>query len=116
MKKESTVYLLHIVESVDSIEKHIKGMTEEQFYDSEVVRGFVERKLEIIGEATKNIPDAFKKQYPGIPWPKMAAIRNVLIHEYDDVDSTVVWDTIRQHLPPLKKQIEEILEQEAVKK
>jgi uncharacterized protein with HEPN domain len=112
MKKEPTVYLLHISEAIESLEKNIEGMTEKQFYASEVVRGFVERKLEIIGEATKRIPEEFKNQYPDIPWAEMAATRNILIHEYEDVDSAIVWDTVTQHLLPLKKQIEEILKKE----
>jgi uncharacterized protein with HEPN domain len=109
MKQGADVYLLHIIEAIESIEKQIHGLTEEQFYSSEVIRGFVERKLEVIGEATKRISEEFKNQYPSIPWNEMAAMRNVLIHEYDDVDTTIVWDTVTQHLLPLKKQIAELL-------
>jgi uncharacterized protein with HEPN domain len=109
MRQGSDVYLLHIIEAIESIEKQIRGLTEQQFYDSEVIRGFVERKLEIIGEATKRISDEFKNQYPNIPWNEIAAMRNVLIHEYDDVDNVIVWDTVTQHLLPLKNQIKELL-------
>ena len=106
MRQESDVYLHHIIEAIESIEKQIRGMTEEQFYDSEVIRRFVERKLEIIGEASKRISEEFKNQYPKVPWEKMAGIRNVIIHEYEDIDTAIIWDTITQHLPSLKKQIE----------
>jgi len=76
------------------------------------MQGFVERKLEIIGEATKRISNEFKQRYPDIPWQEMSAMRNILIHEYDDVDSPVVWDTATQHLLPLKKQIKQLLQKE----
>lgn len=109
MKKDQEVYLLHIIEAIESIEKQVQGLTEEQFYDSELIRGFVERKLEIIGEAAKRISEEFKDHYPHIPWTEMAGMRNILIHEYDDVDNTIVWDTVTQHLLPLKKQLEKIL-------
>jgi uncharacterized protein with HEPN domain len=114
MKKGLQVYLLHIVEAVRSIEDNLRGVTEKEFYASEVLRGFVERKLEIIGEATKRIPDEFKKHHPAIPWKDMAGMRDILIHEYEDVDSPIVWDTATQHLLPLKKQIEQLLQTENV--
>jgi len=90
MRKELHVYLLHIVEAIESIGKNLQGITEKQFYASEVMQAFVERKLEIIGEATKRIPDEFKQSHTDIPWQEMSAMRNILIHEYDDVDSPIV--------------------------
>jgi uncharacterized protein with HEPN domain len=112
MKKGPHVYLLHIVEAIESVEINLRGVTEKQFYASEVMQGFVERKLEILGEATKRISDEFKQRYPDIPWQEMSAMRNILIHEYDDVDSPIVWDTATQHLLPLKKQIRQLLQKE----
>ena len=109
MKKDPKVYLLHIAEAIDAIEHNIQSLTEQQFYDNEVVQGFVERILEIIGEATKRIPDELKKQYPSIPWADMAGMRDVLIHEYEDVDSIIVWDTVTQHLLPVKNDLKKIL-------
>lgn len=115
MKKQLYVYLLHILEAIESIERNVHGMTEKQYYASELVRGFVERKFEIIGEATKRIPEDIKKEYPDIPWAKMAAMRNVLIHEYEDIDSTVVWDTLTKQLLPLKRQMQKIFDNMSVK-
>jgi len=112
MRKDPHVYLLHIAEAIESIENNLRGVTEERFYASEVMQGFIERKLEIIGEATKRISDEFKQRYPDIPWQEMSAMRNILIHEYDDVDSPIVWDTATQHLLPLKKQINQLLQNE----
>jgi len=75
----------------------------------QVLQGFAERKLEIIGEATKRIDEDIKKQYPEIPWKDMAGMRDILIHQYTEVDEDIVWKTTTQKIPPLKKQIEKIL-------
>jgi uncharacterized protein with HEPN domain len=74
-----------------------------------VIQGFVERKFMIIGEATKHIPEEFKTQHSKLPWKQMAAMRNILIHEYEDVDIAIIWDTATQYLVPLKSQLQELL-------
>jgi uncharacterized protein with HEPN domain len=116
MIKKPILYLTHILQAIQSIEKNLNGATREQFDASEMMEGFVERKLEIIGEATKNIPDAFKKQYPDIPWKDMAGMRDILIHQYIDVDDDIVWKTATERIPPLKKHIEKILQKETIEK
>ena len=66
------------------------------------------RCLEVIGEATKNIPNSFRKKYPEIPWKKIAGFRDVLIHEYFGVKIDRVWNVIKKDLPDLKKKIIDI--------
>ncbi|MBA3723985.1 MAG: DUF86 domain-containing protein [Candidatus Levybacteria bacterium] len=109
MTKNPLLYITHIFNAINSIQTQTEGITKEQFEDSELIQGFVERKLEIIGEATKRIPDDFKKNYPNIPWKEMAGMRDILIHQYTEVDDDIVWKTISQKIPPLKKRIETIL-------
>ena len=72
----------------------------------------VVRKLEIIGEATKNIPDKIKEKYPMLPWKEMAKIRDKLIHGYFSVDFEIVWKVIKEELPLLKPEIRKILQEE----
>ena len=64
MTKNPILYITHISEAITSIQTQIEGITKEKFKDSELLQGFVERKLEIIGEATKRIPDDFKQKHP----------------------------------------------------
>lgn len=109
MTKTPLLYITHIFDAIKSIQTQIEGITKEQFENSELIQGFVERKLEIIGEATKRIPDDFKKHHPNIPWKDMAGMRDILIHQYTEVDEDIVWKTITQKIPPLKKQIESIV-------
>jgi len=111
MTKTPLLYITHIFDAVKSIQTEMEGVTREAFDDSEVLQGFIERKLEIIGEATKRIPDDFKKQYSDVPWKDMAGMRDILIHQYTEVDDDIVWKTIIQKIPPLRKHIERILEE-----
>ncbi len=108
MTKNPILYITHISEAITSIQTQIEGITKEKFKDSELLQGFVERKLEIIGEATKRIPDDFKQKHPNIPWKEMAGMRDILIHQYTEVDEDIVWKTITQKIPSLKEQIETI--------
>lgn len=109
MMKTPLLYITHIFDAIKSIQTQMEGITKEQFEDSELLQGFVERKLEIIGEATKRIPDDFKKKYPNIPWKDMAGMRDILIHQYTEVDKDIVWKTIAQKIPSLKEHIESIM-------
>jgi uncharacterized protein with HEPN domain len=55
------------------------------------------------------MPDDFKQQYPNIPWKDMAGMRDILIHQYTEIDEDIVWKTIIQKIPPLREQIESII-------
>ena len=82
-------------------------MTLEQFFADEKTAFAVMRALEIIGEATKNIPQSIKENYPDIPWKEMAGIRDKLIHDYFGVDLEVVWNTATEDLFELKEKVDE---------
>lgn len=86
MKKNPKVFLEHILESIDLIEQYSKGVTQAQFFKSRPVQDAIIRRLEIIGEAVKNLPSSFRAQNEGIPWKQIAGMRDILIHEYFDVD------------------------------
>jgi len=67
------------------------------------------RRLEIIGEAVKNLPKDFTEAHVDVPWQDIAGMRDVLIHEYFGVDAELVWHTVEQDLPTLKKKLTELL-------
>lgn len=71
------------------------------------------RKFEIIGEATKQVPDVIRRKYPDIPWREMGRMRDKLIHFYFGVDLYIVWDTIKNRLPEVKILIKKIIEEES---
>jgi len=70
------------------------------------------RKFEIIGEATKKIPETMRKRHPKVPWKEMAGMRDRLIHFYFGVDNELVWETIKKRIPEVKLLINQILEKD----
>lgn len=111
MKREPIVFLTHILESIKLIELYLQNITEEYFYTSIEKQDLVVRRLEIIGEAVKNLPDEFRKKHSNIPWKRIAGIRDVVIHQYFGINYTVIWDTVVDALPVLKKQIELLMDE-----
>ena len=111
MKKNEKIFLAHVLESAEKIERFTKGISKEEFADSDLIQDGVARRLEIIGEATKNIPEDFKKMHPEIEWRKVAGTRDVLIHGYFGVDINLVWDITKNDIPVLKMKIQKILEE-----
>lgn len=109
MKKDPQVLFQHILESITWIAKDVSSLSEDEFYENVPIQDAVVRRLEIIGEAVRNLPNEIKDSNPSTPWLDIADMRNKLIHEYFDVDLELVWEVIKQDLPPLKKQIEELM-------
>ena len=103
MKRDVRLYIQDILECIDKIEEYTKEITQDDFYKNILVQDAVLRRLEIIGEAVKNIPQEFRAKYPNIPWKKMAGMRDVLIHAYFGVNLKRVWKVTRKDLVDLKK-------------
>ncbi len=109
MIKDPEVFLKHILESIDWIEKDIKGFSKEDFFQNVPIQDAVFRRLEIIGEAIRNLPEEFTKANPNAPWQDIMDTRNKLIHNYFGLDLDLVWGIVKNDIPPLKKQINEML-------
>jgi uncharacterized protein with HEPN domain len=106
---DHTVYLNDILERIRRIEQFTQGGREE-FEQSLLIQDAVIRSFEVIGEAVKHLSVAVKEQYPQIPWRQIAGFRDVLIHDYGDVDTDDVWQVIEEHLPALKQAVVSLLE------
>jgi uncharacterized protein with HEPN domain len=105
-------FLKHIKDEIDFVLKNTKSIDESAFLADETLTRAVIRSLEIIGEATKKIPDDYKAEHPEIEWRRIAGTRDVLIHNYFGVDWEIVWDIVQNKLPILGEQIEGLLEEE----
>jgi|SRR3989339_50652 len=103
MDKTPTVFLLHIKDAIEQIEKYVDGYSYQQFANDEKTQDAVIRQLEIIGEAATKLEENFKKGNSEIPWREISDFRNVLAHEYWDVDLEIVWQTIHEDLEVLKR-------------
>jgi len=111
-KRDPLVYLEDIHESLRVIQDYVKGMTEDEFEASLKTQDAVIRRLLIMGEAAARLPEAFKLKHPEVPWHKIVGMRNRLVHDYDEVKLSVLWDTIREDFPMLTAQLKEVLGKE----
>lgn len=111
MTKTPHIFLQHILESIELIEKRIKNVNYDVFTDDIDLQDMIFRRLEIIGEAVKNLPKEFREKYSDIDWQTPAGMRNALIHGYFQVDLEIVWDTIVNDPPPFKEKIKHLFEE-----
>jgi len=110
MKREYNLFIQDIKECIVQIDEFVGNMTLEEFKADEKTSSAVVRKLEIIGEATKNVPKEIRQNYKELPWSDMARMRDKIIHSYFVVDYEIVWKTIKERLPEIKPKIDAILE------
>ena len=115
MKKNPLIFLEHILTNIELIEKSIKNLLRKDFENNRDVIDATIRRIEIIGEAVKNLPSEFTKKYSNVEWKKIVGMRDKVIHHYFGIDLDTVWKTIKEDIPKLKKQIREILEKELIK-
>lgn len=111
MKKDSMVFLEHILGSITKIEEFTEGMFREDFLESVKTQDAVIRRLEILGEASKNLPAEFRENHPEVKWSDIMRTRDKLVHGYFGVDLNLAWDILENDLPVLKKKILKILEE-----
>lgn len=109
MPKDDLIYIEHIVERGEKILLFTKGMSENDFLNDEKTQSAVIREFEVIGEACKRVSENFRNKYPDIPWKLIAGMRDVLIHDYEGVDTLAVWDTIKNDLSALIAKLQKSL-------
>lgn len=107
--KNDAVYLHHILDAINRIQRYTAGVSYDQFLQDSLLQDGVVRQLEIIGEAAKNVSSTFRDAHPELPWSQMTGTRNKLIHAYFEVNLFIVWDTVQSDLPSLKQQVERLL-------
>lgn len=106
--KDDRIYLLHIQEAIQWIERYaVEGR--EFFLQDRKTQDAVLRNLEVVGEAVKNISQKLKSDRPDIPWKQISGTRDKLIHEYFGVDLELVWDVVEKNLPELHSAVQDLL-------
>jgi len=109
MSKSPRFFLEHILEAIELIERRIDGVTTERFQSDLDLQDMVVRRVEIIGEAVRNLSKEFRDTHPEINWKGPADMRSQLAHVYFDIDLDIVWDTVTNKLEPLKEGVRKLL-------
>jgi uncharacterized protein with HEPN domain len=102
-------YLLHILGEAEYLRRASEGVSAEAFLADETLQRAFVRSLQVIGEATKKLPDDFRAAHADVPWSSLARMRDRLIHGYFGVDYQLVWDVVRNKIPELSEAVEKIL-------
>ncbi|MGM0399518.1 MAG: HepT-like ribonuclease domain-containing protein [Halobacteriota archaeon] len=105
---EALDYVDDVVEASRKIERNTANLEYDAFVDDELTVDAVLRNFEVIGEAAKNVPDEIRDEYDEVPWSEMAGMRDKLIHGYSTVELSIVWKTIEDEVPGLRRQMESI--------
>ncbi|MBI4434492.1 DUF86 domain-containing protein [Candidatus Uhrbacteria bacterium] len=111
-KRSIELYLQDILECVDLIEEYTSHTSREEFFENQQLVDAVVRRLGILGEAARQTPDGFRTEHPEVPWNRMIGMRNKILHEYFGVDEAILWQTIREDIPPLRAIIATLLQRQ----
>ena len=117
MKRDHQLFVKDIIAAIKAIELFVEGLSLSEFKNDDKTLSAVIRKFEIMGEASKQIPqeaakhmpESVKGEYPDVPWKRMAGMRDRLIHGYFGIDYQLIWDAIQLELPELKPRLKKIL-------
>jgi len=113
MDKTDSVYLQDILEAINKIQEFVKNTDFKHFEQDTMKQDAVIRRFEIIGEASSRLTKNFQNKYPKFPFRESKSMRNILIHDYSEVDLKDVWTTIENDLPILKLQLQEIIQEQS---
>jgi uncharacterized protein with HEPN domain len=108
MNRDYKLFLNDINECISAIERYIKDLHEEGFLKDEKTQDAVIRKIEIIGEATKNLPKSLKEKNSHIPWVDMGNFRNFITHSYYEISLKRIWNIVKKDIPIIKEEMKNI--------
>lgn len=109
MRRDDIVCVKHALDAAKKAVDFSEGHDRDDLDSDEKLALSLVRLLEIVGEAANSVSEEYRKKHKDVPWKKMVALRNRLIHGYFDVNHDIVWDTVRSDLPPLIKALEALL-------
>jgi uncharacterized protein with HEPN domain len=112
VKREFILYFEDMLQSMNRIEEYLGELDFRKFKMNNLVVDAIIRNFEIIGEASKNIPNDIQEEYPEIPWRKMYGLRNLIAHEYFGIDYEMIWEIAKNNLPKNRIDLQIIIKKE----
>ena len=109
MSRTVSLFIKDILQNMNDAMEFIEGISYDQFAADKKTLNAVLRSIEVIGEATKNIPDEVRAKYPLVPWKEMAGMRDKVIHSYFGVDLETIWLVIKDSIPAIKPLMQQVL-------
>jgi uncharacterized protein with HEPN domain len=110
--KRHLQFLFDMLLCIDRIDKYVKNIDFDSFYENEMLLDAVLRNLEIIGEAARHIPEEIRKNFAEVPWREIIGLRNIIAHNYSSIDIHTIWETVQVDLPNLRGHIVRAFSQE----
>lgn len=107
--KDPRVLLQYILECADLVAEYVNGLEWDEFSEDTLKQDAVFRRLEVIGQAVKDLPIELREQYPSVPWRRIAGMRDKLTHDYLGIDLEITWNAAIRDLPQFREQVAEIL-------
>ncbi len=111
MSRKAELFIKDILEYMGRAEEYVEGYNLNNFLVDKKTCDSVLRCLEVIGEATKGVPDVLRNNYPSVPWRDMAGMRDKVIHGYFVVDYEMVWLVVKEDIPIIKPMILKIIKE-----
>ena len=109
--KDDKLYLIHVSECIERVEKYISAGGKDAFMASDLIQDAVLRNLQTMAESTQRLSDDLKAEHPEVNWYQIAGFRNILVHDYLSVDLDRVWLIVERELPSLKRAVTAMLQE-----
>ena len=106
MSKQPELYLLHMRDAVKTILGYVQGLSQSDFFERDLERDAVVRQLTVLGEAAKRVNQETRELLPKIAWRSVAGTRDKIVHDYLEIDYSIVWNIVSRELPALLEQLE----------
>ena len=110
-RRDPRVYIHHMLDHAVEALEMTRGRSRSDLDTDRMLNLSLVRLMEVVGEASRRVPQDFRNRYPNVPWRETSDLRNRLIHAYDEVDFDTLWEVIRDEVPLLIEQLEAILDE-----
>jgi uncharacterized protein with HEPN domain len=108
VSREWRLYIADMREFCARVAEYTDGLSREEFEKTRLVYDATLRNLELIGEAARHVPEEVRAQAPDVPWRRVVAVRNILIHGYLGIDNDIIWDIVQNEIGKLLRALEKL--------